>query len=489
LRDKAFNALQTICRLSIDNELTGSIKKVPQRVHLISWSGFSNLGRRSMGRPETHYANAGDISIAYQLVGGGPFDLLYAQGWLSNIEYAWESPHYAEFLTKLGRFSRLIFFDKRGTGLSDRDVGFPTLEQRTEDITAVLDAVGSQKAAFFGVSEGGNMSALFAATYPERTTALVLYGSSARGSRAPDYPYGFAPESIDQIIASMRQNWGKPFDLHEAAPSMADDEAAKNWWGAYLRNSASPKTAEMITRLNAELDTREILPTINCPTLVINRDDDVWHSPDEARFLADLIPNSTLKIVPGVDHLPWYGDQDNLIGEIQDFLTGQRDTAFTDRVLLTVLMTDIVGSTDKAAVIGDRNWRSLLDQHDAIVRRRVGAYGGQTINTTGDGFITAFTGPTRAIQCAEEILADVSRLDMKIRIGVHTGECERRGSDIGGLAVHIAARILDHASPGQILVSGTVRDLTVGSGLEMMPVGTQSLKGVPGEWPLYAAAA
>jgi pimeloyl-ACP methyl ester carboxylesterase len=441
-----------------------------------------------MAKPATSYASAGDISIAYQVVGDGPIDLVYAQGWLTNIEYAWESPHYAEFLTKLGRFSRLIFFDKRGTGLSDREVGFPTLEQRTEDITAVLDAVGSDKAALMGVSEGGNMSALFAATYPERTRALVMYGTAARGSRAPDYPWGYEPEDLEKIIEHMRHNWGQPLELDEAAPSMANDEAAREWWGAYLRSAASPKAAELITRTHAEMDIRGILPTISSPTLVINRENDIWDPADEARYVASLIPNAVLKIVPGDDHLPWYGDQDRLIGEIEEFLTGQRQSQSSERVLLTVLMTDIVGSTELAAKLGDSQWRSLLEQHDSTVRQKVASFGGQTINTTGDGFITAFTGPTRAIQCAEEIRADVARLNLDIRAAIHTGECERRGSDISGLAVHIAARILDCASSEQVLVSGTVKDLTVGSGLRFEPAGTQSLKGVPGDWPLYAVA-
>ncbi len=442
-----------------------------------------------MARPRTQYTNAGDISIAYQVVGDGPIDLVYAQGWLTNIEYAWESPHYADFLTKLSRFSRLILFDKRGTGLSERNVGISTLEQRTEDITAVLDAVGSETTALFGVSEGGNMSAMFAATYPERTRGLVLNGTSARGSWAPDYPWRSKPEEIEQFIAYMRRNWGKPFALDEAAPSMANNPAAREWWGAYIRNAASPKTAELITRLNAQIDIREVLPTISTSTLVINRENDAWGVTDEARYIANLIPNATLKILPGADHLPWYGDQDRLVGEIEEFLTGQRETSSGERVLLTVLITDIVGSTERAAALGDSKWRALLDRHDAIVRQRVSAFGGQTINTTGDGFITSFAGPTRAIQCAEAIRVDLARLDMEIKAGVHTGECERRGADLGGLAVHIAARILDYAAPGQTLVSGTVKDLTVGSGLELTPAGTQSLKGVPGQWPLYSATA
>ena len=441
-----------------------------------------------MARPQTRFTNVGDISIAYQVMGEGPIDLLYAQGWLTNIEYAWESPHYADFLTKLSRFSRLILFDKRGTGLSERDVGVPTLEQRTEDITAVLDAVRSERAALFGVSEGGNMSALFAATNPDRTIGLVLSGCSARGSWAPDYPWSMKPEELEELIDYLRQNWGKPFDLHEAAPSMADDHDAREWWGAYLRSAASPKTAEKITRLNAEIDMREILPAVSCPALIINRERDAWGPAEEARYLASLIPKSTLKIVPGNDHLPWYGDQDLMVGEIEEFLTGQRMRTPSERVLLTVLMTDIVGSTERAAALGDRKWRALLDRHDEIIRRQVSAFGGDTINTTGDGFITAFAGPTRAIQCAEAICRELSEHGLKIRVGVHSGECERRGSDLGGLAVHIASRILEHAPPGEILVSGTVKDLTVGSGLDMTPAGTQTLKGVPGDWPLYLAA-
>lgn len=441
-----------------------------------------------MARQETQYTSIGDISIAYQVVGDGPFDLVYAPGWLSHIEYAWESPHYTEFFTKLGRFCRVLIFDKRGTGLSERDVGFPTLEQRTEDIVAVLDAVGSKETALFGLSEGGNMAAMFAATYPERTRALVLSGTAARGSWAPDYPWRRKIEEVDQEIEYVRLNWGKPFSLDEVAPTMANDEAAKEWLGTLIRNAASPKAAELIARLHAQIDIREVLPTISCPTLVINRENDAWGPADEAKYISNLIPNATLRIVPGADHLPWYGDQDRIIGEIAEFLTDQRERTPSERVLLTVLMTDIVGSTEHAATLGDSKWRSLLDRHDAIVRRRVSAFGGQTINSTGDGFITAFTGPTRAVQCAETIRLDVTRLGLEIRAGVHTGECERRGDDIGGLAVHIAARILALASPGKILVSSTVKDLTVGSGLELIPAGTQNLKGVPGDWQLYTAA-
>lgn len=442
-----------------------------------------------MEKPQTHYTSIGDISIAYQVIGDGPIDLLYAQGWLTNIEYAWECPEYAEFLTKLGRFSRLIFFDKRGTGLSERDVGTPTLEQRTEDLTAVLDAVGSERAALFGVSEGGNMAALFAAIHPDRTQALVLSGCLAKGSWALDYPWRNTLEQIEDFIGYMQENWGKPFDLKEAAPGRANDAAAKAWWGAYIRSAASPKTAARITRLNAKIDIRGILPTISCPTLVVNRDHDAWGHADEARYLAETIPNARLKLLPGDDHFPWFGDQDRLVEEIEEFLTGQRSSSPSERVLVTVLLTDIVGSTDRAAALGDLAWRRLLDQHDAITAERVHIYGGRTVNSTGDGMIAAFTGPSRAIECAAAIAAALAPLDLEIRAGIHTGECERRGEDLGGLAVHITARIQERAPPGQILVSGTVKDLTVGSGLTMTPFATETLKGVPGDWPLYLASA
>ena len=438
-----------------------------------------------MTQPKTQYAFADGIAIAYQVIGDGPIDLVFSQGWLTHIEFAWQSPHYARFLRKLSRFCRLIFYDKRGTGLSERNVGFPTLEQRTEDITAVLDAIGSDNAVLLGVSEGANMCALFAATYPERTRAVVLSGTSAKGSWAPDYPWAPTREDTEKTIDYLRSNWGNAFVLDQAAPSMAQDDAACEWWGAYMRNAASPKTAETITRLNAELDIREILPLIDAPTLVINREEDVWHSKEEAAWIAGLIPNAVLKFVPGNDHLIWYGDQDPIINEIEEFVTGQKYVVPSERVLLSILMTDIVGSTDLAASLGDRNWRAILDEHDRIVRAQLDHFGGTEINTTGDGFITAFTGPTRAIQCGAAINARLAKIDLQMKAGLHTGECERRGSDLGGLAVHIAARILDSALPGQLRVSSTVKDLVVGSELALSFVETRALKGLPGEWALY----
>ncbi len=439
-----------------------------------------------MQRPRTRYARCGDLSIAYQVIGDGPIDLLYAQGWVSNVEYAWESPDYVRYVTMLARFARVIVFDKRGTGLSDRNVGYPTLEQRTEDILAVLDAAGSTRAALMGSSEGTNTACMFAATHPERTRALVLSGSLARGSWAPDYPWAQKPEAIEELHRRMREGWGEPFDLELAAPSVAHDPAAREWFAAYLRHSASPQTAELISRLNYEVDIRAILPTIHTPTLVLHREGDRWVNVEEGRCVASLIPGAEFRLLPGDDHIGWYGDVRRLVGEVEEFLTGMRSGATSERSLLTVLMTDIVGSTERLAQMGDTGWRSILDLLDAAVRRRVSAHGGQAVKQTGDGHLLAFTGPTRAIECALAIRQDAARLGLALRTGLHAGECERRDGDLTGMAVHIAARIMAEAEPGGVLASGTVRDLMVGSGHGFEAVGERELKGVPGRWPVFA---
>lgn len=442
-----------------------------------------------MPRPETRYARCGDIAIAYQVIGDGPNDLLYAQGWLGNIEYAWESPEYARFLTRLSRSSRLILFDKRGTGMSDRDVSFPTLEQRSEDIKAVLDAVGSTQAALLGISEGGNMASLFAATYPERVSALILCGCFPRNAWAPDYPWGQTRDELERRISALMENWGRPFNLAEAAPSVADDPRIREWFAAFLRYSASPKAAERIARLNFEIDIRDILPAIQAPTLVLHREGDCWSRPEEARLLASRIPRATLRLLSGSDHIPWYGDQDALIGEIEEFLTGKRANAATGRALATVLMTDIVGSTAKLSAMGDGRWRSLLEQLDEQVDRRVAALGGTKIKHTGDGHVLAFTGPTPAIECAQALIRDAQALDLELRTGIHSGECERRGDDLSGFAVHLAARIMAEAGAGKTLVSRTVKDLAVGSGLGFIPAGRRRLKGIAEDWDLYEVKA
>jgi pimeloyl-ACP methyl ester carboxylesterase len=436
--------------------------------------------------PETQFARAGDINVAYQVVGDGPIDLLYAQGWLTNIEYAWESPDYARFLTKLGRFSRLIFFDKRGTGMSDREVGAATLEQRTEDIKAVLDAVGSKRTALYGASEGGNMATLFAATYPERVSHLILFGCFARRAWAPDWPIGETREEFEARLEDWLRNWGKPFELDTGAPSVADDPAARAWFAAYLRFSASPNAMRKLTTLNYELDIRHILPAVTVPTLVLHRRHDQWVELAHAEYLAEHIPEAELRVLPGADHLQWYGDQDGLIAEVQEFITGERAKTSIERALLTVVMLDIVDSTGELASMGDERWRAVLNSLDEAVDKRVPAHQGKRIKHTGDGYLLAFTGPSRAIECSQAIHRDAVRLGLSLRTGIHTGECERRGDDLSGLAVHAAARCMESAASGQIVASRTLRDLVAGSGHEFSEFGTAALKGLPGEWELFS---
>lgn len=441
-----------------------------------------------MQRPETRYARCGDIAVAYQVVGDGPIDLLYAQGWLSNVEYAWESPEYARFLTRLSRFARLIMFDKRGTGMSDRDVDFPTLEQRTEDIKTVLDAVGSAQTAILGISEGGNMASFFAATHPERVTALILHGCFARAAWAPDYPWGQTEQEHERSLAAMHRGWGQAFNLHEAAPSVAGDVRIQTWFAAYLRYSASPRTADLLKRLNFAIDIRDILPAIQAPTLVLHRQGDRWAKVEEARYLADRIPRAQLCLLPGEDHLAWYGDQDRLLGEIEEFLTGAKKPATATRALVTVLMTDIVDSTRALSAMGDDRWRMMLEHLDDSVDRRLSSFGGQKVKHTGDGYLIAFTGPTPAIECARALTRDAKALGLGLRTGIHTGECERRGEDLNGLAVHLAARIMAEATPGAIFVSRTVRDLAVGSAVRFVHAGTRELKGIPDSWDIYSVS-
>jgi pimeloyl-ACP methyl ester carboxylesterase len=357
--------------------------------------------------PRTLYTKSGNVSIAYQVLGSGPIDLVYAQGWITNVEYALENPDYARFLMRLGTFSRFVRFDRRGMGLSDREVSSLTLEERVDDIRAVMDAIGSERAAFLGVSEGGYMSLMFAATYPERTSALVLYGCYAKGSWAPDYPWGLTDEQHEAWVADLESNWGGPFDLEHGAPSVAKDEAARSWFGAYLRYSASLTATKVLAYQNHAVDVRGLLAAVRAPTLVLHRTGDLWAPLAEGRYLAEHIPGAKLVELPGEDHIPWWGDQERLVGEVQEFLTGSRAIPSTDRVLLTVLVTDIVGSTEKAAAMGDLKWKGRLQSHDVAVRQELKNFGGQEINTTGDGFILAFTGPSRAIQCALAIRQDL----------------------------------------------------------------------------------
>ncbi len=437
-------------------------------------------------RPQTKYAKSGDISIAYQVLGDGPPDLVYVPGWISHIEYAWESPAYAHFFRRLSAFSRLILFDKRGTGLSDREVGYPTLEERMDDVRAVMDAVGSERAAIFGMSEGGNMSMLFAATYPKRTVALILMGCFAKRIRAPDYPWAPLPEERVQWLTQIEREWGGVVDLQTLGPSIAHDESAREWFSTYLRFGASPRAAITLGRLNTDIDVRDILPTIHAPTLILHRRGDQHVKVDEGRYLAERIPNAKLVELPGEDHLVWAGDHDVVIDEVEEFLTGTRHGPDPDRVLLTVLFSDIVDSTSTAAKLGDRHWQELLERHDGAVRKQLERYRGREVTTTGDGFLAAFDGPARAIQFASAIRNEIRTLGLDIRVGLHTGECEQRGDDLTGIAVHLASRILGKAGTGEILVSNTVKDLVVGSGLDFEERSEESLKGIPGRWRLFA---
>jgi class 3 adenylate cyclase len=438
--------------------------------------------------PQTRYARSEDLHIAYQVVGAAPRDLVLVPPFVSHIEYYWEDPLVSRFLTRLASFSRLILFDKRGTGLSDRvpPDRLPTLEQRMDDVRAVLDAAGSQRAALFGPSEGGPMSALFAATYPQRTSALILYGSFASTIRDAGYPWAMDPKERDKVIQAISDRWGQGTYVELLAPSLAGDERFRNWWARLERLGASPGAAMALRRMNGQIDIRQTLSAIRVPTLVLHRSGDLDTSIEEGRYLAAHIPGARFVDLPGADHLPWVGDQDTLVDEVQEFLTGTRPAAEPDRVLATVVFTDIVASTERAAELGDRRWRDLLFSHHAIVRRELERFRGREVKTVGDGFLATFDGPARAVRCACAIRDGVGELGLSIRAGLHTGECELIGDDVGGIAVHIGARVAATARAGEVLVSSTVKDLVVGSGIQFVDRGSHRLKGVPGSWRLFA---
>lgn len=438
--------------------------------------------------PETHYARSGDVHIAYQVIGDGPLDLVYVPGWISHVEYAWEEPALARFYARLASFSRLILFDKRGTGLSDRvaDEALPTLEQRMDDVRAVMDAATSKRAALFGVSEGGPMSVLFAATYPERTDALVLYGTYARRIWAPDYPWGPTYEERMKFLEEIEHEWGGPVGLHAVAPTLARDERFSRWWASYLRQGASPSAAVALGRMNTEMDVRQVLPTIGVPTLVLHRAGDTDIEIGGSRYIAERIPGARFVELAGADHIPFVGDADALLDEIQEFLTGVRPPREPDRVLATVMFIDIVGSTERAAEMGDHRWRDLLEAYHGLVRKELATFDGRKIDFAGDGFLATFDGPARAIRCACAIRAEAARMGLAVRAGLHTGECELIGGEVGGIAVHIGARVGAKAGPGEVLVSSTVKDLVAGSGIRFSDGGVHALRGVPGEWHLFS---
>jgi pimeloyl-ACP methyl ester carboxylesterase len=445
-------------------------------------------------QPTTRYTKSGDVNIAYQVIGEGPLDLVYVPGWVSNLDVNWELSNYARFLERLASFSRLIVFDKRGTGLSDRVPvrELPTLEQRMDDVRAVMDAVGSEEAALFGASEGGPMCALFAATYPHRVRSLVMYGGYARGLPDGDYPWATSrwattPEDLEAMLEVIEETWGEPDELLGFwGPSVAEHEQYKRWWARYLRMSASPAAGVTMARMNHQVDIRHVLPTIRVPTLVIHRAEDSLISADGSRYMADRIPGARYVELPGEDHLWFFGDQDALLDEVEHFLTGTRQAHEPDRVLATVMFTDIVGSTEHAAELGDWRWRELLASHEELVRAQLERFRGREVQMLGDGVLATFDGPARAIHCARTICDAVRGLGIEVRAGLHTGECEVRNGDIAGIAVHTGARVSAKASPGEVLVSSTVKDLVAGSGIEFGDRGVHRLKGVPGEWRLFA---
>ena len=440
--------------------------------------------------PETRYTKSGDVNIAYQVVGEGAFDLVWAPPWVSHVEEAWEEPHVARFLERLASFSRLIVFDKRGTGMSDRvpEDRLPTVEERMDDMRAVMDAAGSARAAVFGASEGGTMAVLFSATYPERTLALVTFGIFAKRVWSDDYPWAPRPEERERFIERIARDWGGLMDISEIAPAAANDPELAAGLARMLRRSASPGAAAALARMNTQIDVRAVLPAIRVPTLVLHRIGDRDANVEEGRWIAAQIPKARFVELSGDAHLPYIGDQDSVLGEIEEFLTGVRSPPDSDRVLATLLFTDIVDSTSRAATLGDRAWRDLLARHHDAVRQELRNWRGQEIDTAGDGFFAAFDGPARAVRCARAVIERVRELGLDVRAGVHTGECERLDGALRGIAVHTASRIAAAAAPGEVLVSSTVRDLVAGSGLVFDDRGQVDLKGVPGTWHLLAVS-
>jgi len=427
---------------------------------------------------KTRYAKSGNVHIAYQVVGDGPMDIVYAPGMLSHLDLQWEDRATARFYNRLAAIGRLILFDKRGTGLSDRDVGMPTLEERMDEIRSVMDAAGSERAALIGYSDGGVMSTLFSVTYPERTLALVLLCSLPHVS-------DLTPGWIQNFSEVVEREWGTGASVRAFAPSLATNERARDAVARFERACASPSGVLALLKITSNLDTRPLLPLVRVPALVIHRASDPVITADGARHMAENIPGARLWQQPG-EHLIGTGDVDSLADEVEEFLTGVRPAPEPNRVLATVLFTDLVGSTRLAAELGDRAWRERLDQHDELCRHEVERHHGRYVKATGDGLLATFDGPARAIRCARAIVDGVRALGLEARAGLHTGEVELRGDDVGGIAVHIAARVMQPARPGDVFVSQAVPLLVAGSGIAFEERGEHELKGVPGRWHLFA---
>jgi pimeloyl-ACP methyl ester carboxylesterase/class 3 adenylate cyclase len=437
-----------------------------------------------MDLPETRYARSGELNIAYQVLGDGPFDLVFVPGIISHLDLQWADPRVAHFLEKLASFSRLILFDKRGTGLSDPVAGPAPLEERMDDLRAVMDAAGSERAAIAGFSEGGPLAILFSATYPERVSSLALCGTFAFGNLdAEDNPAGARGVQAMTTINEAFQEWGTGKMFALLAPSY-EGRMASLGAAAFERSAASPRMAKALYDMAAEIDVRDILPTIGVPTLVVHREHELIPV-EGARYIASHIPGARLAVLPGADHVPFFGDSEGYLDELQEFLTGAFAEQAPGRVLSTVLFTDIVSSTEQASELGDQRWRELLEEHYSLVRELLERFRGREVNTTGDGLLATFDGPARAIRCGQTLVKRLARSGVSIRAGIHTGECEIIGEDLAGIAVHIGARVAALGGPGELLVSSTVKDLVAGSGLRFASNGEHELKGVPERWTVY----
>jgi pimeloyl-ACP methyl ester carboxylesterase/class 3 adenylate cyclase len=439
--------------------------------------------------PDTHYTQSDGLSIAYQVIGDGPVDIVLVPGWISNIEVFWEEPIVARFLRELASFARLILFDKRGTGLSDRLIEVATLEQRMDDVRAVMDAVGSKCAALMGYSEGGPLCALFSATYPERTSALIMINSYARRTRTEDYPWGPTEGELIAFLDKVASDWGGPLDIDQRIPTMANDSRFAHWWARFLRLGATPKAVLNLAHANRQIDIRHVLPSVRVPTLILQADADRIVEPGHGRYLAGAVRGAKLVIYPARDHVPFAEGAQHVIRHVREFLTGARQPAPVDSTLCTILFTDIVESTRRLAERGDRAWADLLAAHNNAVRSELALYRGREVNNTGDGFVTVFDGPARSIRCAQAIRDALRPLGVDVRMGLHAGECEIQDGAVSGLAMHIAARVSAAAQAGDIVVSRTVKDLVAGSGVGFADFGVHALKGVPDNWQLYRVTA
>jgi class 3 adenylate cyclase len=443
--------------------------------------------------PNVKFAKSGDVNIAYDIVGSGPIDLVYIQGAYTHREVHWELPAFRRYCERLAEFSRLILFDKRGVGMSDRVPAATPLEVRMDDIRAVMDAAGSERAAIMGESEGGPLAILFAAAHPERTRALILQGAEVRELTDEEWPWGEAtPAEFEESMASIPGRWGRGLSFGVLVPSMEHDPslpALQEWLGKVQRNAATPGSWEAFARMAFDIDVRDVVPSVYVPALVIHTVGDQICDVGNARWLAKHLPGAKYVELPGGDHVPWF-DPDEVLAEIREFLTGSREAEAPDRVLATVLFTDIVGSTERATALGDRRWRDLLEGHNATIRAELERYRGREVDTAGDGFLAVFDGPARAIRAGRAIVEAMRRLGLEVRVGVHTGEVEQLpGGKLGGIAVHIGARVAAAAQPGEVLVSSSVRDLVAGSGLDFVDRGVHPLKGVAEERQLFALAA